>query len=196
MSIIHDALKKVQQGLNFKPEEVPVSPPTAAPSASGYLYETPPPIETLPPSEAADQKPPIKNKIKSTLAATCALLITVAITIAAGEYIYQQFQNNIPTVQRFAKKSFLLIHKKMSPKTRPSADLKPLAQLTIATKSPTPVTLDIHGIMSNESGNLVLINDQVYQEGDEIDGAKITKINLDSIKVINNGVEQTILVKN
>ena len=123
-------------------------------------------------------------------------------------YIYQQFQNDIPKVQKFAKKSFFkLIHKEELPdfKTKSPAELKSLAQLTInpptmksssLAKPAAPVTLDIHGIMSNDSGNLVLINDQVYQEGDEVDGAKITKINLDSITIINNGVEQTILVKN
>ena len=50
--------------------------------------------------------------------------------------------------------------------------------------------------MANTSGNLVLINDQVYQEGDTVDGAKIIKINLDSISVIVNGAEQTISVEN
>jgi hypothetical protein len=64
------------------------------------------------------------------------------------------------------------------------------------TKPPAPVTLNIHGIMANATGNLVLINDQVYQEGDVVDGAKIVKINLNSITVINNGTEQTIPVKN
>ena len=48
--------------------------------------------------------------------------------------------------------------------------------------------------MADDRGNLVLINDQVYQEGDEIDGAKITKINLNSITIINNGKEETISV--
>ena len=54
----------------------------------------------------------------------------------------------------------------------------------------------IHGVMANGSRNIVLINDQVYQEGDDVDGVKIVKINLDSITVNNNGKEQTIRVKN
>jgi hypothetical protein len=197
MSIIHDALKKVQESFSPKAEPAPVTPSATTP-ASGYLYETPPAVETLPPVEqlGPDQKTPIKTKIKSTIAATCALAITVAITIASIEYIYQQLQSIIPTVQRLAKKSFMtLIHKKQLTK---SVEIKPLAQFTIPnkTKPTAPITLDIHGIMSNGSGNLVLINDQVYQEGDEVDGAKITKIDLDSITVVNNGVEQTIPVKN
>ena len=50
--------------------------------------------------------------------------------------------------------------------------------------------------MSNGSSNVVLIDDKVYQEGDEVDGAKIVKINLDSITVNINGTEKTIFVKN
>ncbi len=185
MSIIHDALKKVQEGLIPKTEEAQQAGPSpTAPGASAYLYK-----------KAADVKP--KNKIQSVFFVTCTLLITSAITIASIEYICQQFQTSIPQVQNFAQKSFLkLIHKKEPPafKTMAPEDLKPLAQIT--TKSPAPVTLNIHGIMSNGTRNLVLINDQVYQEGDEVDGTKIVKINLNSITVDNNGIEQTILVKN
>jgi hypothetical protein len=208
MSIIHDALKKVQQGLNLKSkEEQPgPSPSPVNKNPSAYIYEeAPAAVETLSPAspKTADQKPPAKNKIKSILALACASLIIAA----SAFYIWQQFQSNIPQVQIFAKKSFdQLIHKKELPdfKTKPPEELKAMAQLTIdpsAAKSSgsaklAPITLDIHGILANSTGNLVLIDDQVYQEGDVIDGAKIVKIDLDSIKIINNGVEQTIFVKN
>ena len=182
MSIIHDALKKVQQGLS--PENQ---------TASAYLYEKPAEVETL---------PPMKNKIKSLLTLCCAL----AITLASVLYIYQQFQNDIPKVKNFAKKSFYKLINKEEPlafKAKAPDKLKPLAQFTInppasskITKPPAPITLNIHGIMSNDTGNLVLINDQVYQEGDAVDGAKIVKINLDSITVNINGAEKTIFVKN
>ena len=72
-------------------------------------------------------------------------------------------------------------------KTRAPQDLKPLAQIS--------TTLKIHGIMANATGNLALINDQVYQEGDEVDGAKIIKIDLNSITVNINGTDKTIAVK-
>jgi hypothetical protein len=204
MSIIHDALKKVQEGLSPKTNPPPENLPPAQ-NTSGYIYETAPVAETLPTSnqETTVQKPPIQNKIKSILALVCAM----AITLGAGWYIYKQFQNDIPMVQRLAKKSFYkLIHKKEVPdfKTKTPEELVPLAQFTInapaakttgATQPPAPITLDIHGIMSNPSGNVVLINDQVYQEGDEVGGAKIVKINLDSITVLINGTEETIHVK-
>ena len=205
MSIINDALKKVQQGLNIKSEDPQVNQSTTKQNASAYMYENSLPLETLPPADqqTTGQKPPIQNKIKSLFALVCALMITVASVL----YIWQQFQKNIPRVQTFAQKSlYQLIHKQRLPnfKTNPLANPRPLAQLTINPSTVTtsnstkaaPITLDIRGVMSDANGNLVLINDQVYQEGDEVDGAKIVKINLDSIKVINNGIEQTIFVKN
>jgi type II secretory pathway component PulC len=178
MSIIHEALKKVQQKLAPKADEIEVTD------------ETP-------------QKHPIQNEIKSILALVCATLIT----IASALYIWQQFQTHAPKGQTFAQRSFdQLIHQIHPVNTKPTALAapKPLAQLTInppATKNPdsakpAPVTLNIHGIMANANGNLALINDQVYQEGDDLDGAKIVKINLDSITISNNGTEQTIFVKN
>jgi hypothetical protein len=179
MSIIHDALKKVQEGLAPK-------------------------IETLTREgeQTADQKPPTDNKIKSIFAVSCALVITAASIL----YIYQQFQNNNPQFNSFAKKSFYqLIHKgkPLAAKTEAPENLKPLAQFSVnpppgppMTKQPAPTTFNIHGIMSNKTGNLVLINDQVYQEGDVVDGTKIVKINLNSVTVITDGIQQTILVKN
>ena len=205
MSIIHDALKKVQRGLAPKDDETQVTSSTTTQNTSGYIYETLPEIETLPPSDqqTADQKPSIQNKIKSILALICA----AGITVASVFYIWQQFQTDVPKAQIFTKKSFDKLIKKIHPlNINPPAPvaLKPLALLTIdpsATKTSNstnlaPITLNIHGIMSNANGNLVLINDHVYQEGDEVDGAKIVKINLDSIMVIINGREQTIIVKN
>jgi len=195
MSIIHDALKKVQKGLSSKSDEIEV------------IDEDSSEIETLPPSnqEMATTKSPFQNKIKSALALICATTITILSVL----YIFQQFKNEVPLAQRFAQNSFnKLIHQlpplNMKPPAHEAPAPKPLAQITInpqATKiansaKPAPTTLDIHGIMANATGNLVLINDQVYQEGDEIDGAKIIKINLNSITINNNGTEQTIFVKN
>ncbi len=189
MSIIHDALKKVQwaktNGTEGTPQEGPANTETAA--------------------------LPMKNKWSSLL----AMVLAVVITAGSLWYIYAQFKtqwhDQVPRVQRMAKASlYKLINKKEVPvlQPKPPAELKPLAKITInappvtvdttnpAAKPPAPLTLNIHGIMSNASGNLVLINNSVYQEGDEIEGAKIIKISLDSITVNNNGIEQTIPVRN
>jgi len=191
MSIINDALKKVQQGLDHKNNDAQAVPA----AAKQNLWEAPV-IENQPApgQQSTNQKTPVDDKIKSILALSFAIIITVASVL----YIFQQYQTNMPKVQTFASKSFNTFIHKIHPtdhKPKPPAVLGSLAQITISAKS-APITLNIHGIMSNSNGNLVLINDQVYQEGDTVDGAKILKIDLDSIKVANNGVEQTIFVKN
>jgi len=208
MSIIHDALKKVQQSLTPKTNETPPAPSSEATQKNGsYLYENPSPVENQPPvdQKTTDEKPVVQNKIKSLLAFICAIVITTG----ALWYVYQQFKNDVPIAQRLAKKSFYtLVHKAgITGLATKAPDLKSLAQITIPTTATTasasqspatgaaPTTLNIHGIMSNATGNLALINDQVYQEGDEVDGAKIIKIDLKSITVNINGTEKTIFVK-
>jgi hypothetical protein len=195
MSIIHDALKKVQQKLAPKTDAS-----EATPASLDNLYVTPTPVETLPTpaiQQEAAPKPRSKFDIKNVL----TLCLAMAVIAGSGYYLYSQFKGNIPQVNNFARKEFYkIVYKKEPPpafKTKAPEDLKPLAQLTIApSKTSYPLTLNIHGIMANSNGNLVLINDQVYQEGDEVDGAKIVKINLDSIIVDVNGAQQTIFVKN
>ena len=195
MSIIHDALKKVQKGLSSKSDDIEI------------INEDSSQIETLPPSdqETPVAKSPIQNKIKSALALICATTITILSVL----YIFQQFKNEVPLAQRFAQNSFNKLIYQLQPlnmkaPAHAAPAPRPLAQITIAPQAtntsnstkPAPTTLDIHGIMANATGNLVLINDQVYQEGDDIDGVKIVKINLNSIIVNDNGVERKIPVKN
>ena len=195
MSIIHDALKKVQQG------QAPKTPPT--PPTSDYIYATPAPAEPTKPVAAKTdtQKPAIIKKMSSLLAMLCALVIT----FVSLNFIFQQFRTDIPKVKKWVIASYCqLTHKVMLPdfKTRSPEDLKPLAQVTVpppatpanTAKTQPPLTLNIHGVMANDGGNLVLINDRVYQEGDTVEGAKIVKIDLDSVTIINDGKEETISV--
>jgi hypothetical protein len=166
MSIIHDALKKVQN-------------------------ETPPEVETLPPK---------KNKIKPVLALICAIVII----LGSLGFFYKQWHVYFPTVKKSAKSPENLVPLARLIVNPPKPPPKPLGpssptELPAIPNTADPdafVTLNIHGVMSDGPNNVVLINDQVYQEGDEVDGVKIVKISLDSITVINNGKEETIRVKN
>ena len=237
MSIIHDALKKVQRGLSNKPHIPPAAPLSAEPpKKSDYVYATPS-VEDIKPEEKIEvikEKPNLLKIFKSLLAIICA----AAITAGSIWYIYEQVQSYIPNIPKITTKSLyklipkkMIAHFKAHPKVVP---LKPMGQITIkhpiegnsplehqgtvpfhpvpfhpaaapvAVQTAAPVTvpvapsitLNVHGIMSDARGNVALINDQVYQEGDDIDGVKIVKINLNSIIVNDNGVERKIPVKN
>jgi len=221
MSIIHDALKKVQEGRNPKPNTTPAQG-AGAPEQTGSDY-----VYSNSPEKQSEEKPVEhlhykRNMAKSILAFICAL----AISGGAFWFLYKQVGTYFPGFKGWAMTSInKLMNKKTLPsfKTRAVEDLKPLAKITLTPPNPSaaasqvtspaspsvntagatisqdisaPITLNIHGVMSNGPTNLALINDQVYQEGDEIDGIKIAKINLKSITVIDNGKEKTIPVKN
>ena len=100
MSIIHDALKKIQQGFPAKAENIQPSPSTKPPVSSEPLFSMPQATETLTQTveKIAQEKPPIKNKLKSLYIATCTILISFAIVVASILFIYRQYKNNIPDV--------------------------------------------------------------------------------------------------
>jgi hypothetical protein len=217
MSIINDALKKVQQGLNPKADETSTAP--AAPSQNTENIfsstENPKPPMSLP----IEKLPAAKNKARSVLILICS----IAFALGAVALLCKQLNVYFPRIQRAVKSSYYkLIHKEEIPefKTKTAKDLVPLAKITVNPAKPispapsqAPVsaanqqpmtyatdpnihgTLNVHGVLANPTGNVVLINDQVYQEGDDVDGVKIVKINLNSIQINNNGQEETIRVK-
>ena len=205
MSIIHDALKKIQKTGDIAPGNAQKTPSSKAIEPASEIFENPPSLVEIlhsPPNQPAKTKS-LNWKNPQSIA---IMIFAAMIAVGGILYICTQLQSNMPKVRVLAQKSMdKLTNKKPVPefKTKTPESLKPLARLTIdpSTKNITnpaqsaPITLNIHGIMSNSNGNLVLINDQVYQEGDLVDGAKITKISLDSITLLNNGVEHVISVK-
>ncbi|MDE2010175.1 MAG: hypothetical protein KGJ09_08890, partial [Candidatus Omnitrophica bacterium] len=166
MSIINDALKRVQKQQAPKTEETNGQAPVE--------YLTPP-----------------KSKIKSVLAFLCALAILAGCFI----FLYRQLNVYFPKLKWKITLPFnKLFHKEEIRALKAAAPaLPPLARINTGPQSASQgqssagTTLNIHGVMSEGSRNVVLIDDQVYQEGDEVDGVKIVKIGLDAITVINNG---------
>ena len=133
MSIIHDALKKVQQGRTPKADQTPIWAEPAKQTAT----------------KNAAQKPSIVKMITSLLAMLCAM----AITLVVFSLIFQQFQKNMPNAQKWAKDMpkvkkmamtslSQLIHKVPLPilKSPTSQEPKPLAQLTVAPPAASDTT--------------------------------------------------------
>jgi len=238
MSIIHDALKKVQQGLSGKNNETPTAPLTDAKPSSSYIYSAPPEASVPTAEKPIEVLPSSQNNAKSFLAMLCA----IAISIACIAFFFKQLNTYFPQLQPTLKNAFYkYILRKDEFGFKNERDLVPLAKIivnppaapaptpaptmpavapttpaliptavasaaTVPAVTPTPIppvgtpvtpeTLNVHGVMSNGNQNLVLIDDQVYQEGDEVDGVKILKIGLTSITVLNNGQEEKIRVRN
>ncbi len=83
MSIIHDALKKVQQGRTPKADPTPIGQN----------------LQSRQLQKLAAQKSSIVKMITSLLAMLCAM----AITVVVFSLIFQQFQKNMPKAQKWAK---------------------------------------------------------------------------------------------
>ena len=83
----------------------------------------------------------------------------MAIIAGSGWYIWQQLKSNFPKVEGLTHQSINKLIDKINPQPKPAApvELKPLAQLTITPPTiknsnappPAPITLNVHGIMSN-----------------------------------------------
>ncbi len=188
MSIIHDALKKVQQNLDKKTDEDIIVIPSQNPV-------TPQPSKSLTGRE------------------TPWLMISLALIIIATSvfFIYKQLNTLSPSFRTWmhtaSKKTEQIIPAviKASPK---AAAVTPMAQVIVApaavktdqpaaavTTTMPPQTLNVLGVMAQGNQNLVLIDDKVYQEGDTVDGVTIVKITINEIQVLNNGKAETIPVK-
>jgi len=213
MSIINDALKKVQQGQEAKAME-PSVPPTPAPSDPAAIYGTAQKSYTRIEDESSVEYLPSKAKKPVSIP---QLLLAVVLVLGASWFLFKQVITYFPEIQKLGHSPISqLTHKKDDGYNFPVKDPKdfvPLAKINIPSATsaasssspdlktppvvpPAPKTLNVHGVMANGNNNLALINDKVYQEGDAIDGIKITKISLDSITVIKDGHEETIPVKN
>ncbi len=56
-------------------------------------------------------------------------------------------------------------------------------------------TLNIQGVMDGGKSKVALINDKIYEEGDEISGVKILSISVDAITILKDGKEEKIVVR-
>ncbi|MBI3601621.1 MAG: hypothetical protein HY209_01825 [Candidatus Omnitrophica bacterium] len=179
MSIIHDALKKVQQTMTtaqIKPEDI---------------------VEVLPSSTSTPDKKPAGG-IPSWLIVSAGLLVLGA----ASVFIFSQ---TAPVPQIPAAKTSRpsavkpLARRTISPKTAtsttsagPASSPAPIA--SGETNPPLPV-LNIQGIMASGSHHVALIDNNIYEEGSLVNGVKILKIDLNAITIEHDGKQETVAVR-
>ena len=77
-----------------------------------------------------------------------------------------------------------------------SIQTTPSPNSSTAATPPSEPTLAVQGIMAQGTSNIALINNRIYEEGSEINGMKIVKINLNNLVVTQNGQEKTISMGN
>ncbi len=183
MSIINDALKKVQNNISPKsPEEpkpenkapAPKTPSSASPAApSAQPQPASPVIRDRPISEkpavpSADDPTAKSGKAKRPAFRTPApVIIVVSVCLLAIAVLLTRWT---------------------------PIDVQPLPQKTTAGLNGAP-QLSIQGIMTMGDRKVVLIEEDIYQIGDEIQGMKVKEISLDEVKLLKDGRTVTIKVK-
>ncbi|MDP2653890.1 MAG: hypothetical protein Q8Q08_07660 [Candidatus Omnitrophota bacterium] len=172
MSIINDALKKVQNNLQSNgagPEKVlPI--PQAAPALQAA---------SVPPAAAVRVPPPKPEKIRQA-AETVITPQTVADKSAGKK---EGLIIGI-CVLICAVLVFLIIYL-VGEYNR---------SRTWMGKAGSPHRIVIKGIMAMGDRNVLLINDEVYEVGDSVQGKKIVKISLDRVEFLDRGRVRTFRV--
>ncbi len=160
MSIIHDALKKTQDGLQARSASV-IGQPLAIAFGGRKII----------------------------------ILVLLAAAALTAEYVYWPR----PSLPKIDPPPAVRVNAVPAPQPEPKVEAKPElkaeAQPQAEPKVEPANALNIHGIMSNPKGNVVLIDNGIYAEGDEVQGVKIIKINLDGIVILRDKKEETIRVR-
>ncbi len=177
MSIIHDALKKVQDNFNRK-----AVPPESAP------------VNNVP--EEQEKKP------FSFFNAFLAFILLCVCLFFGYNQLLKHWDNirmafDLPNVKlkkiEIPKISISTSDSKETKTRTLSENRTPVAMAKIKPNN-AQETLNVQGILRQGDKTVVLINDKIYEEGDEIGNIKITQIESYGITVLNEGKEEQIRV--
>lgn len=160
MSIIHDALKKVQINFQRKP----------APETSFH--------------QAIEQNPKKFNFFNASM----TLIVLAVCAYFAYSYLPKHW-DNIPKISITTSTPADQKIKTLSAKRTPVAIAK------ISPDSDSQDGLNLQGILTQNGQTVALINDKIYEEGDEIGRIKILNIEGSGITVLNNGNKEHVRVR-
>ena len=187
MSIIHDALKKVQEK-NAK--GMPAHPPVSTPPSAAQV--APPPVK----------EPLQENRTLIILLGTLIVGIVIwaiisnipkhpseQITIIASQIPIKKTEQSISQPMRAAPGSPT---KPAEPAVVPAAPAVP-AKPQVDPNDPLS-SLRVEGIMDMGGKKAALLNGNIYEEGQTIYGRIIAQITLDSVTIVDDGKKRTFAV--
>ncbi len=192
MSIIHDALKKVQQTNRVEAPTPPPSPPPA-------------PESVHQPQPAGDKD---KISIPLLIAVICAV---IAMIFAALPQFMPRKNLSRPAPENMPAQPRVTTRPAPEPvmTATPSSDAmsKAIADAMSAPAMPAPMppatpkafdpndpisSIQIEGVMEQDGKKVALINGNVYEEGQTIYNRIISEITFDSLTVMENGQKRTV----
>lgn len=177
MSIIHDALKKVQTNLQEQEQSGPKRF-ELEPLGGGPLTPPQPKVEPAPRKITASGTAPAPRP-KSPKG---RLIFLFAALCAAAYITYTQYSPQIAPLKRSIQSM-----------------ARSVPAVTLPAPSPTPVAdpnvLKLEGVMNNNGAMLALINGKIYEEGSAINGAKIVRIGENTVTISRDGEEEVLQVR-
>lgn len=188
MSIIHDALKKVQASLQ-KASSSPAAQQTPAQTSAPAV----PPVEQrTSPDGPPEEKLEVLRKPR-----TGQLLWIFGILLVLCWLTYRSSLEGFDfgTVKKWVDAQQLRIKTMVAGKkpAQPLAVVVPSPASSADSGKPSSV-FNIQGVMTSGDKNVALINGKIYEEGNEIGGIKILSIEHNTIQISNNGKTETIQI--
>lgn len=169
MSIIHDALKKTQENLTGT---------SAANTPASVGAPLPEPVVVNSPKLKRTTDKAEKHYFRTVTLCICAF--------ACGVIIYSLFHQ---------LKFYLEPPPAPVPQRSTAKPQEPLAILQLPLKkTPAAKTIKLNGIITMGSKPAALINDNVYEEGGEVEGKKIQKILADRVELFDEGTIKSLEV--
>jgi|GEM_PF-3994629 len=172
MSIIHDALKKVQEQ-QPEPKRFELEPlgGPVTPREQPKVGPAPRKITASGMAPAPKPKSP-KGRLVFLFAALCA----------AAYITYTQYSPQIAPLKR----SIQSMARSVPAVTLPAPSPAPAAD---------PNALKLEGVMNNNGAMLALINGKIYETGSEVNGAKIVRIEENTVTLSRDGEEEVLQVR-
>ncbi len=195
MSIIHEALKKVQANLQGRQESAPSASPSEStqppPIAQIPVANTPIPSELPPPGESLTQSVPEAKKHSFKF-----LHIVLPLLIAASLWFcYRQVEHYFPGLVPPIKSLIKLPQMPKIPLAHPAPKtVTALPKTEQPSQSDPANVLKLQGIMSKNGTNIAIINNKIYEQGSEINGVKILQIDMNAVTILKDGKEETLTV--
>ncbi len=217
MSIINEALKKLQNQISHThPHAKPSSEQTAvqqqpteltAAQQAGFQPVPETSVQVSQPAAEPSVQKPKGSRLVIILGILCLLTALFAPVVnkqsVMGMLLAKLPKNisiSLPKTQKIKPQTPAEALAAAEPEKKVEPIQKIIQNLTgpaaaITKSGGTPSSrIIVNGVMTHGAENLVLIDGQVYEEGNEVDGVKILKITSKGITVLENGSERFIKV--
>lgn len=198
MSIIHDALKKTQSNLNNNQEKDASSkmntentasnntnpPPPANPMSSIYdkLHKKPDANQNPPNPKSPTKRNNPKNETQGNPVMTFFTIIFCLFIIAGAIwFIYQYYAQNMDKTGVDFKKALTIKPQKLYIIGTPTHRPKPVVKKV--EKNLPPNTIVLSGITMMGDKRVALINNEIYQLGESVQGKKIVSISIEKVEL-------------